>query len=428
MADGPFLARFLSSEVLKVKEYLTAENSQIHIRLLKNLSEACVITLYLPALADCEQLHPQPNTLFARPDMDSPPPYQEHSPRAKSNKHHESQKANIGSPVTLSSEGGPSISNTNHNDRKAWLCSHLSMSFDEAKEIFSNVPLSKSPRPGRRFKWCNAKVCNTKREQRFQKYRNEDGNISHDLISNFTLFWAPSNPIVQTTDKAIFTLDRMLTGLYGLDLPICPHLRLNQEFFLRRFNPGCLITKISEIPENENPCTCPDLADHPSGIPKTPGTKLCKNIGRCPVCYDQGVTIGYVLFAKESMFENRQKQVALTVGLHREFGSLETADDPAWLAHTMKSCEFEYMADIWQDYEKYVLRLRSQWFESLYIPSEPMISSAVDSLANEIAPPPKTNREPTTSVNKKSSTLKRITESLLSHLQRLRRSPQLRES
>ena len=128
------------------------------------------------------------------------------------------------------------------------------------------------------------------------------------------------------------------------------------------------------------------------------------------------------------MFENRQKQVALTVGLVREFGSLETADDPAWLANTMKSCELEYMADIWQDYEKYVLRLRSQWFESLYIPSEPMISSAMDPLANEVAPPPKTDSEPITTVNKKSSTLKRITENLLSHLQRLRRSPQLQGS
>ncbi|ERF75646.1 hypothetical protein EPUS_04626 [Endocarpon pusillum Z07020] len=128
------------------------------------------------------------------------------------------------------------------------------------------------------------------------------------------------------------------------------------------------------------------------------------------------------------MFENRQKQVALTVGLIREFGSLETADDPAWLANSMKSCKFEYMADIWQDYEKYVLKLCSQWFESLYIPSGPTISSAMDPLANEVAPPPKTNREPITSVNKKSSTLKRITENLLSHLRRLRRSPQLRES
>ena len=78
------------------------------------------------------------------------------------------------------------------------------------------------------------------------------------------------------------------------------------------------------------------------------------------------------------MFENRQKQVAVTIGLIREFGSLETADDPAWLSNTMKSWEFEYMADIWQDYEKYVLRLRSQWFESLHIPSESMVLLAVD--------------------------------------------------
>ncbi|KAF7506758.1 hypothetical protein GJ744_011482 [Endocarpon pusillum] len=349
--------------------------------------------------------------------MDSPPPYQEHSPCAKSNKHHESQEANIGSPVTLSSEGRASILNTNHNDRKAFLCSQLSMSFDEAKEIFSNVPLSKSTYPRGRFHSCNGKVCNTNGE-RFQKYRKEDGNISHELISTVTLFWAPSNPIVQATNKGIFTLDRLLTGLYGLDLPICPHLRLNQDFVLRRFNPGCLMTKNPKT----GSCTCPDLADHLSGIPTTPRPKLCKNVGRCPVCWDQGVTIGYVLFWRESMFKYRQKQVALTVGLIRDFGSLENADDPAWLASSMKSCELEYMVDIWQDYEKYALRLCSQWFESLCIPSEPMISSAMDPLADKVAPPPKTNREPRTSVEKKSSALKRITENLFSALQRLRNS------
>lgn len=357
--------------------------------------------------------------------MDSPPPYQEHSLRTNSNGHHGISKEIVGLPVRLSSEGHPSILNTNHCDRKAWLCPHVGMNFDEVKEMFSNVPLSDSPYPGRRFHRCNGRFCNTNREQHLRKYRNGDGKISHDLISIITLFWAPGNPTTQTTEKGIFTLDRILTDLHGLDLPICTHLRLNQDFVVRRFNPGCLFAR---SPKLDNPCTCPNLANHPSGIPTTSRTKLCKNIGRCPVCCDQGVTIRYVLFAKESVFENRQKQVALTVGLIREFGSMESADDPAWLAFTLKSCEFEYMADIWQEYEKYVLRLRSQWFESLHISSDPMVLSALHLPANKVAPLPKTSSDTIKSVAKKCSTLKRITENVLSCLQRLKNSPQLPRS
>ena len=85
----------------------------------------------------------------------------------------------------------------------------------------------------------------------------------------------------------------------------------------------------------------------------------CKNNVLCVTCRDQGVATYFVLAVKEFIREKGQKQVGLRACLIRRLGTLSAPDGPAWFTNlnTLNIHEFEYMADIWQHWEKYVARI-----------------------------------------------------------------------
>jgi hypothetical protein len=307
--------------------------------------------------------------------MDLPPPYQEHAPHTNSCAAHGAPRPRSDKELTALS-GSSKIKEPNsplaniHSDRKAWLCPHHGIDFDEAKDLFSTIPMSDSLFRGRRIHQCKAKVCTTDYEQFFRKYPDEKGTIVHHLLSVVTLMRAPIGPSPQATSKGIFTLDRLVTGLHGLDIPVCPHIRLNQTFFLARFNPTCLWSKDAKT---DHPCTChgSQLSDRPLPPPSTVQTQGCKNTIRCLACRAQGINITIFLWTKESTCENGEKQVALKVTLVRRLGSLRIADDPAWIANTLKIPEFEYMAGIWQEQETHVQTLHREWFKPPFASTNP---------------------------------------------------------
>jgi hypothetical protein len=170
--------------------------------------------------------------------MDLPPPYQEHSPCAstlkKSPKPHGKARipfdGDIKTPrLSTSLQPAPLISNRD-NDRKVWLCPHVGMDFDEAKQLFSNVPLSGTPCPLPKIMRCRRKVCKSNLANNLRRYPSKHGRLSNELLSMVTLFWAPKSSEPQSTYGNIFSVDKIATGLHGLDFPICTHLRLNQAF------------------------------------------------------------------------------------------------------------------------------------------------------------------------------------------------------
>jgi hypothetical protein len=300
--------------------------------------------------------------------MDLPPPYQEHATDTKSFAAHGAPQTRSIKELTANSgyskiEELSSPLDDIHSNRMAWLCPHHGINFDEAKDLFSNVPVSETPLRGRRIHRCKAKVCTTDDQQFLRKYLDENGTITHQLISVVTLMRAPIGPSPQATSKGIFTLDRMITGLHGLDIPVCPHIRLNQTFFLTRFNPTCLWTNGANT---VHPCTCnsSQLSDRLPQPPCRVQTQRCKNATRCLACRAEGINISIFFWTKESTCENGQKQVALKVTLIRTIGSLRSADDPTWIAHTLRMHEFEYMAGIWQEQETHAQKLHREWFNA----------------------------------------------------------------
>jgi hypothetical protein len=80
--------------------------------------------------------------------MDSPPPYQENLPPAD-NLNLDFQCGSHMPKCSKPPFGSSSFVETgllaaNHKERKVWLCPHLGMSFAQTKELFSELPVTKS--------------------------------------------------------------------------------------------------------------------------------------------------------------------------------------------------------------------------------------------------------------------------------------------
>lgn len=339
-----------------------------------------------------------------------PPPYQELPERTNNSEPHPSSlgstRVNLGTPSDLSQIERPlSLIESPRNDRKVWLCPHVGLNFDQAKELFSNLPLSKSLCPVGSINPCNRKVCNANLTQHVRKSHNKHGNLSHHLISTVTLFWAPSSPSPHTSYRDIFSLNRIATALHGLDFPICAHLRLNQTFILSKFNPGCIYTKSHGV---DSPCTCYESQLAGSSVRKRRISlpRICKTVGRCPTCHDQGDLTSFIVRVDESTCENGREEVSLSICFARDLGRLETPNNSAWLTSTVKPRELRYMASMWRDWEEHIWKLRDEWFEPLSPSSDPY-SSTTGPPINRVVPSPETSDEPISAPNTKASDLKK---------------------
>jgi hypothetical protein len=341
--------------------------------------------------------------------MDPPPPYQEHLQPAKNSKPNPSSLGRgekSDSTFCLSQIERPfSAIESRCNDSKAWLCPHVGLNFDQAKRLFSDLPLSKSLCPMGTINNCNRKVCNTNLTHHIRKSHNEYGNLSHQLVSTVTLFWAPGSPDLHNDYRGIFSPNRIATALHGLDFPICAHLRLNQTFILSKFSPACIYTKSHRV---GGPCTChePQLA---GSLVQTASTSLpgtCQTVGRCPTCHDQGISTSFIVRVDESTFENGREEASLSVCFARDFGTLETPNASAWLTSTVQPHELSYMASIWRDWEEHIWKLRDEWFEPLFTSSDPYLSITGPPV-NKIMPSPGSSDPPVRFSNRLASDLKK---------------------
>ena len=329
--------------------------------------------------------------------MDSPPPYQEEfkltnefkAPpppygRARAKADSSSCSSQIERPV--------SVIESRRNDSKAWLCPHVGLNFGQAQRLFSDLPMSKSLLPVDLVNRCSRKVCNKNLTHHVRKRYNKLGNLSHQLVSTVTLFWAPSSPDPHNDYRGIFSLNRIATALHGLDFPICAHLRLNQTFILGKFSPECIYTKSHRVGDS---CACHEPQLTGSAVPK-PSTSLprtCKTVGRCPACHDQGISTSFIVRVDESTYEDGQEEASLSICFARDLGSLETPNASAWLTSTVQPHELSYMASIWRDWEECIWTLRDEWFEPLFASNDPY-PSITRPLINKDMPSPGTSDAP----------------------------------
>lgn len=345
--------------------------------------------------------------------MDSPPPYQEYSSDANS-----FNPGHLPETFTCKKSSVPfreSLS-VNNGDRKAWLCPHLGLDFKQAKGLFSTIPVSNPPCSGTAIEVCKRSSCNTNLGQRVRKYQNERGNLSHELMSGVKLFRSSTSRQPQGAE-GIFSLDQISTALQGLDFPICGHLRLNQSFILSRFNSKCMYPLSHG---KGGPCTCyrSELRGSTSQSQSPFVRKTCKNRVNCAACHEQGVSTKFTLLMKEYIDETGQQMVLLSVCFLRGLGSLDNADELAWLTSTVKPRELHYMASIWQDWEAHILKLRVRWFGSF--------NSSRDSVKPSTTAPPVKNVMRYSKISKRhfslaniASTLKQSTQNAKRYLQNL---------
>lgn len=334
--------------------------------------------------------------------MDPPPPYHDRTTESKTHQLSEPSTADSMTVDALlsSRETGESLSliRNHHNDRKVWLCPHRGIDFDQVRELFASVPVSKSLTSITCNSMCSRIVCQTNLRQQIRIYREERGDLSHELLSTVKLFWAPSSLHPQERHTGIFSLGRIATALHGLDFPICTHLRLNQTFILSKFNPECLYTRSHGV---DSPCTCYKSQLSGKNLPtrRTTFPRICKNVGRCPECDRQGLSTTFVLRVKEYTCEGGQEEVSLSVCFLRNLGRLRTADEAAWLNSTVKSHELEYMRSIWRGWEKHIWRLRDLWFEPLFPLRDPTTSSSPQLIPDKITAAPVSSTKTAGSVN-----------------------------
>ena len=140
----------------------------------------------------------------------------------------------------------------------------------------------------------------------------------------------------------------------------------------------------------------------------------------CAACHEQGVSTKFTLLMKEYMDETGQQMVLLSVCSLRGLGSLENADELAWLTSTVRPRELSYMASIWQDWEVHIWKLRDRWFEPL--------SSSRDSVKPSTTAPPVKSVMRDSDISKRhsslastASTLKQSTQNAKRYLQNSRR-------
>lgn len=359
--------------------------------------------------------------------MDQPPPYQEHPPCMNTSESHPSSE--ISGDATTNTPSSPwgaaesflSTTNDIHAHRKAWLCPHLGIDFNTTKDLFSKLPPSQILNLRDITAFCDRKFCNNKLSHHISIRPNALGKLSHQLTSTIALFSTPSTPDSHAIYNDILTPDRIATGLYGLDLPICPHLRLNKPFIISRFNPGCL--RVAR-PAN-NPCTCSTSRHSTDALPTSEKNvpRICRNMGRCLACHDRGISTMFAIFVGQSKGENGQADTWLCFCLIRDLGSLDSAGESAWLTNTLASENFERTADTWQDWEQYICKFGNQWFDHSHIEKDTMRPAVTRPLTSELIPRKESRESPMDSLKNESRKRNKVNpRNAVRYLQRLAKS------
>lgn len=144
-------------------------------------------------------------------------------------------------PLSLpESRDGPVSSTTTHSKhRKLWLCPHVGIDFDQAKELCSKFTHTESAVQNHRPRLCQNENCDKDILQSRSTSVTNDGKVTYKLTTAIWLLMSRRIPPPSETYDRIFTLERVAVALHGLDIPICPHIRLNHLLILSAFDPRC---------------------------------------------------------------------------------------------------------------------------------------------------------------------------------------------
>lgn len=276
--------------------------------------------------------------------MDSPPPYQENLPPA----YNLDLEFRRGPPFVSSSLIEPGLPAADHEERKLWLCPHLGMSFTQTREMFSALPVPKSGDKSRGKKNCLNKSCNPGISHSLVAYIANDDRVRYQLLTKILLLPVREIAPQSETYEHLFTLQRVAEALHRLDIPICPHVRLNQSLVLAGYNPRCRFTLYDE--------TCPCSHTEQPEISSRSCTRhqnVCPHTLRCTSCKNDDVATIFVLHLVEETWKiNRPRHAALVLVVSRDLGDLEDSSSTAWLSNSVQAHEFESLRTVFGDWQQ----------------------------------------------------------------------------
>lgn len=322
-------------------------------------------------------------------NMDPPPPYHEDTPQGntfepESSSGTDMHKHSGASRFRLSTDA-PRLSTTDHNsnDRKIWVCPHRGLSFDQTKKLFS-AAIAQPQSWKHDFEPCPRKFCNMNLSSYLKAYRERGRNISHSMNTLVALLQASGPRSPQATFESLLSLEKVATALHGLDVPICPHLRLDQSLILSKFNSECLYTLRNGV---HIPCPCSRTNGLGESLKqaRNPRGKACCNIGFCPSCRNEGTSTLFLVFVREQTSTADTSNTTLYVFIGRDLSSLESSSHPAWLTHSVRPFELENMATTWQNWEHHIKSFRHSWLQPLFAQEARSSSTTKPSHTEDVA-------------------------------------------
>jgi hypothetical protein len=304
--------------------------------------------------------------------MNPPPPYREH-PSASlqtasiANTHECPQSS---SSTSTSTTDRALLSTANNKDRKIWLCPHRGLTFNQAQKWFLAIPAVKSSTVERYAEACSQKGCYTDVRHSLDAIMRDDYKVTYTLNTVIPLLSAGVIPPVSETYERIFTLERVGRALHGLDIPLCPHIRLNHSLVLAAFNPRTL-----------------------AGNARWPYYYIAQSLASltlyCFHCKVKGISTFSNLYILEAA---QRTCAALHLRLSRDLGSLDSPDDTTWLTNSLEPCEFDRVASTFGEWTRYMPLQRRNCLQETGNLGDTVSASAVDIRDRRIERKPERNR------------------------------------
>lgn len=176
-------------------------------------------------------------------------------------------------------------------------------------------------------------------------------------------------PVSETYERA-FTLERVGRALHGLDIPLCPHIRLDHSLVLAAFNPRTLARNAS-----------------------WPYYHIAQSLAfltlYCSHCKMKGVSTFSNLYILEAA---QRTCAALHLRLSRDIGSLDSPDDTTWLTNSLGPCEFDRVASTFGERTRYMPLPRRNCLQETGNLGYTVTASALDIRDRHIERKPERNR------------------------------------
>ena len=313
--------------------------------------------------------------------VDPPPPYQ-NSPAHKydpelesSSKKDKLEHYNASSIPKLTPEILPPV-NRHHKKRKIWLCPHLGIDFDQAKQLFSVISTTEPFAVRQRLSLCPREDCKKYLSQWRRSSSDSHGMLSNSLSTTIWLFAIRESLHPHAAYQRHFTFGRVATALHGLDFPICAHIRINQSLILSRYNPACqFIYKGGGV---QDPCPCSRITHRgpSSQLDQNHHREPCSHVGLCHTCREQGLFTSFLIFVAEDDLNDGGKYARLAIHVSRDLGTLESPDHASWLLNSVEPYQLAEMASIWPGWLDHTCILRGKWFKPLFEQSASTSSSS----------------------------------------------------